>query len=160
MTVCMSETERRRKKTSVVSELRVSERLCLCWVCACVYKGGGCRQTGSRGLQNRTGHHNSSGRSLATDRQAGFECWWLTDRNLPPTTDKEHLSAGETRPYSHTHSNKHKHSLIHTHTLFIFDSSLSSTLSSWLALSFLRLIIFLTCWLQGKKKKLTQFYFL
>lgn len=41
-------------------------------VCVCVHKGGGCRQTGSRGLQNRTGHHNSSSRSLATDRQAGL----------------------------------------------------------------------------------------
>lgn len=30
-------------------------------MCACVYKGGGCRQTGSRGLEDRTGHHNSSG---------------------------------------------------------------------------------------------------
>lgn len=38
--------------------------------CVCVYKRGGSRQTGSGGLQNRTGHRNSSWWSPATDRQA------------------------------------------------------------------------------------------
>lgn len=79
--------------------------------CACVYKGGGCRQTGSRGLRNRTGHHNSSAPSPATDRQAGLNA----DGSLigichqEPTTSI-YLNGGNPALFSHSN----KHARIHT----------------------------------------------
>lgn len=80
-------------------------------VCACVYKGGGCRQTGSRGLRNRTGHHNSSAPSLATDRQAGLNA----DGSLIGICHQEptksiYLNRGNPALFSHSN----KHTRIHT----------------------------------------------
>lgn len=80
-------------------------------VCACVYKGGGCRQTGSGGLQNRTGHHNSSARSLATDRQAGVNA----DGSLigichQQPTKSIYLQGGNPALFSHSDKHAfHKH---------------------------------------------------
>lgn len=98
-------------------------------VCACVYKGGGCRQTGSRGLQNRTGHHNSSAPSPATDRQAGL----CADGSLIGICHQEptksiYLNGGN--PALFSHSNKHTHrghitKLHHTFPMPIYDSSYS-----------------------------------
>lgn len=80
-------------------------------VCACVYKGGGCRQTGSRGLQNSTGHHNSSAPSSATDRQAGLNA----DGSLIGICHQEptksiYLNGGNPALFSHSN----KHTCIHT----------------------------------------------
>lgn len=71
MIVCIYETQRQWKENKCCFRAASIRELVSLLVCACVYKGGGCRQTGSRGLRNRTGHHNSSAQSLATDRQAG-----------------------------------------------------------------------------------------
>lgn len=100
-------------------------------VCACVYKGGGCRQTGSRGLQNRTGHHNSSGRSLATDRQAGLNADGSLIGICHQQPTKSIYLRGETRPYSHTQINTHS---THTHTHSEHISNLIHTYSAhfWL----------------------------
>lgn len=70
MTVCIQDTETAKENKRCFRALGIRELVSLL-VCACVYKGGGCRQTGSGGLRNRTGHHNSLAQLLATDRQAG-----------------------------------------------------------------------------------------
>lgn len=71
MPPCIRDTETEKENKCCFWALSIRGLVSLL-VCVCVYKGGGCRQTGSRGLQNRTGHHNSSSWSLATDRQAGL----------------------------------------------------------------------------------------
>lgn len=98
--------ERKKPGAAVVSDVWEWECSCLCWsACVRVHKGGGCRQTGSRGLENRTGHHNSLSWSLATGRQTG----WVkqqADRNLPPATSQRAFIC-EGNPAHFTHSNKH-----------------------------------------------------
>lgn len=117
----------------------------------CVHKGGVCRQTGSRGLQNRTGDHNSSSRSTG-HRQTGWAEWWLlTDRNLQPTTNKEHISVGETLPYSHIQTN-----IQYTHTqTFPSRPKYSNYAYSWRITLIHINQISLTLWLQAEIR--TQF---
>lgn len=112
MTVCIRGGETEKENKCCFWALSIRELVSLL-VCACVYKGGGCRQTGSRGLQNRTGHHNSSGRSLATDRQAGVNADGSLIGICHQQATKSIYLRGETQPYSHTQTNMH---LTRTHT--------------------------------------------
>lgn len=156
----LSETGRHRKKTSVVSERSIRGLVSLL-ICACVYKGGGCRQTGSRGLQNRTGHHNSSARSLATDRQTGLNADGSLIGICHQQPTKSIYLWGKPSPIltlkqiriQHTH-----YQAQYTHIWCVFDSSLSSVLpclSAWLTLSCIRFNIFHTLWVLGRKKNTT-----
>lgn len=105
-------------------------------VCACVYKGGGCRQTGSRGLRNRTGHHNSSAPSPATDRQAGLNA----DGSLIGICHQEptksiYLNGGKPGPIltlkqTHTH-NTHREHITKLHHTFPANLWLIIFISHW-----------------------------
>lgn len=121
MAVCIRDRETAKENKCCFWAPSIRELVSLL-VCACVYKGGGCRQTGSRGLQNRTGHHNSSARSLATDRQAGVNADGSLIGICHQQPTKSIYLQGETKPYSHTQTNTHstqtEHitNLMHTHS--------------------------------------------
>lgn len=130
MTLCIRDRETEKENKCCFWAWSIRELVSLL-VCACVYKGGGCRQTGSGGLQNRTGHHNSSGRSLATDRQAGVNADGSLIGICHQQPTKSIYRRGETRPYSHTQTNMHSTNT-HTHSEHISNVIHAHSVHFWL----------------------------